>query len=366
LEIGSDLIAVERAVSDLRRGYPVLIQRDQSVGMAVATELLKDSALKALAAAKSEPSILLTQERAATLKIRPYTEGVVAIPLPAAEIITTARSLSDPSGDLMNPMRGPFHARRETLPPTAYDAIALAKLAALLPSCAYAPLASDLKPQSVAGEHNLITVQGPDIQGYPEAAAQSLTQAASAKVPLEDAEHTQVIAFRPSDGGQEHLAIIVGDLDPSKPVLVRLHSECFTGDLLASLKCDCGDQLRGAIRQMGNEGSGVLLYLSQEGRGIGLLNKLRAYRLQDQGFDTIEANERLGFEADERLFSPATVILSRLGISKVRLLTNNPDKVTALQNNGVDVVERVAHAFPSNKHNERYLDVKKQKSGHLL
>jgi GTP cyclohydrolase II len=138
-----------------------------------------------------------------------------------------------------------------------------------------------------------------------------------------------------------------------------------TGDLLGSLKCDCGDQLRGAIATIGKAGSGILLYLAQEGRGIGLINKLKAYELQDQGFDTIEANQRLGFEADEREFAAAAEMLKYLGFASVRLLTNNPDKVAALARHGIDVVERVAHSFPANPHNEAYLATKKAKAGHL-
>jgi GTP cyclohydrolase II len=149
-------------------------------------------------------------------------------------------------------------------------------------------------------------------------------------------------------------------------VLARLHSECFTGDLLGSLRCDCGQQLRGALALMAERGGGVLLYLAQEGRGIGLINKLRAYRLQDEGFDTIEANERLGFEADERLFEAAAEMLRELGYARVRLLTNNPDKVAALGRLGIEVVERVGHAFPASNHNEAYLATKRRRSGHYL
>jgi GTP cyclohydrolase II len=149
-------------------------------------------------------------------------------------------------------------------------------------------------------------------------------------------------------------------------VLTRLHSECFTGDLLGSLKCDCGDQLRGAVQAIAKAGGGVLLYLAQEGRGIGLMNKLRAYRLQDEGFDTMEANQRLGFAADERLYDIAARMLRLLGYSKVRLLTNNPDKVRALQAAGIEVTERVPHSFPDNAHNRDYLRVKAEKGGHLF
>jgi GTP cyclohydrolase II len=188
----------------------------------------------------------------------------------------------------------------------------------------------------------------------------------SARVPLRGAEASRVIAFRPEDGGVEHLAIIIGDPDPDQPVLIRLHSECFTGDLLGSLKCDCGQQLQGAIEAIGKAGSGILLYLAQEGRGIGLINKLRAYHLQDDGFDTVEANERLGFDADERMFLPAAEMLRSLGFDRVRLMTNNPDKVASLARFGIEVVERVPHEFPSNAHNELYLATKARRSGHYL
>ena len=169
-----------------------------------------------------------------------------------------------------------------------------------------------------------------------------------------------------ADGGIEHLAIIIGEPDPAAPVLTRLHSECFTGDLLGSLRCDCGDQLRGAIQEIAAAGAGVLLYLAQEGRGIGLVNKLRAYELQDRGLDTIDANEQLGFDADERVYLPAAQMLRDLNFARVRLLTNNPDKVSSLAACGVEVTDRVPHAFPSNRHNELYLKTKASRSGHLF
>ena len=176
--------------------------------------------------------------------------------------------------------------------------------------------------------------------------SRTLQQVAQAHVPLEGAENARIVAFRPSDGGKEHLAIVVGEIDPTEPVLIRLHSECFTGDLLGSLRCDCGEQLRGAIAEIAKQGSGVLLYLAQEGRGIGLVNKLRAYELQDDGFDTIDANEQLGFDADERIYVPAATMLARMGIQRVRLLTNNPEKIAQLERYGIEVAERVAALLP--------------------
>jgi len=198
------------------------------------------------------------------------------------------------------------------------------------------------------------------------AAVAGLTRVAEARVPLTDAEDARLVAFRPGDGGSEHLAILIGTPDPASPVLVRLHSACFTGDVLSSLRCDCGDQLRGAIAAIAEAGGGALLYLAQEGRGIGLVNKLRAYQLQDAGFDTLDANEQLGFDADERVYLPAAEMLRQLGFLTVRLLTNNPDKVAALQRYGIKIAERVPHVFPANGHNERYLRTKATRSGHLL
>ncbi len=176
----------------------------------------------------------------------------------------------------------------------------------------------------------------------------------------------EIVAFRPSDGGVEHLAVIIGTPAPDQAVLARLHSECFTGDLLGSLRCDCGEQLRGAIAAIVEAGAGVLLYLAQEGRGIGLVNKLRSYQLQDRGADTLEANQQLGFDADERIYLPAAEMLRGLGFRRVRLMTDNPDKVAALTRCGIAVEERVAHAFPSNGHNEFYLATKARRFGHLF
>jgi GTP cyclohydrolase II len=188
---------------------------------------------------------------------------------------------------------------------------------------------------------------------------------ARAKLPLEDMPPTQIVAFRASDDGQEHVALVVGAFG-GKPPLVRLHSECLTGDVFGSLKCDCGPQLREALHIIGNAGGGVLLYLRQEGRGIGLVNKIRAYSLQDRGLDTVDANRRLGFADDERDYGHAAAMLRALGIGEVRLLTNNPNKVKGLEATGIKVADRVAHQMPANPHNADYLATKRKRSGHLL
>ena len=169
----------------------------------------------------------------------------------------------------------------------------------------------------------------------------------------------------PPESADEHIALLIGQPDGNPP-LVRLHSECLTGDVLGSLKCDCGPQLDAAIGAIQASGWGILLYLRQEGRGIGLVNKLRAYALQDQGFDTVDANTRLGFAIDARDFGVAARMLMLLGHDRIRLLTNNPAKVAGLEAAGVRVVERVAHALPPNPHNARYLATKRDRTGHQL
>lgn len=363
------VIAVERAAQDLRRGMPVsILDEDGTRVIVVATELVTSEKMAALKGwSEQTPDIALTHNRAQTLKIRLYTEDAVLVPLPARLSAEMVRGLADPASDMANPLRGPFEAKREPVSRANIAAVKLAKIARLLPSVVTVTVKdAGTKEAFLHDLGEIANVSDRDIFDYDVSTAALLKEITSARVPLAGAENARIVAFRPNDGGTEHLAIVIGDPLRSAPVLARLHSECFTGDLLGSLKCDCGEQLRGAIDQIGKEGAGVLLYLAQEGRGIGLINKLRAYALQDQGFDTVEANERLGFEADERLFQPAAEMLRKLGFSSVRLMTNNPDKVEALERYGIEVAERVAHAFPSNEHNAFYLRTKADKSGHML
>ena len=238
----------------------------------------------------------------------------------------------------------------------ALAAVELCKLGGLLPAAILVP----------AGSADAAIVNITAIDAYRRLAAATLRPVSEARVPLADAEDVRIVSFRPADGGPDQYAILVGEPEKLAAPLTRLHSECFTGDLLGSLRCDCGDQLRGAIRRMAHEGGGVLLYLAQEGRGIGLTNKLRAYMLQDSGLDTVEANHHLGFGSDERDFSAAAEMLRQLGIERVRLLTNNPAKITQLERYGIAVAGRVAHIFGANAHNRRYLLTKAERSGHML
>ena len=195
--------------------------------------------------------------------------------------------------------------------------------------------------------------------------APALHPVVAARLPMAASDAGRVHVFRPADGGEEHYAIEIGRPDRTAPVLVRLHSACFTGDVLGSLKCDCGPQLRAALARMGAEGAGVLLYLNQEGRGIGLANKMRAYSLQDQGFDTVEANHRLGFDDDERDFRIGAALLRQMGFTAVRLMTNNPKKLAMMQACGLTVVERVPLHVGETPQNAGYLATKAAKSVHL-
>lgn len=344
-------VALDRlaaAIDALRSGRAVRIGDGRGIFTVLAVDTLRPASLKKL----PRPRLVLSHARAQTLKIRLYTPDVVALPLKASAKIEDIRAIVDPTGDLDHPLKGPFEALRQKLPPAYAAGVKLAKLAGLLPAVV------------IAKAEGKAALALRDIVQYEADSAASLAIVARARVPLEGAERTELIAFRAGDGGPENIAIAIGEV--TSPVLVRLHSECFTGDLLGSLKCDCGEQLRGAITTIAKSGGGLLLYLAQEGRGIGLINKLRAYRLQDQGFDTVEANERLGFAPDERVYAVAARMLSLLGFAKVRLLTNNPEKVAGLAAAGIEVVERVPHAFAANPHNAAYLRTKAEKAGHLL
>ena len=259
-------------------------------------------------------------------------------------------------------MKGPFAPIRDGETHVHRAALNLAKAARLLPAAVVLDLDH---PSEFAQRHGLTCL---DLDAATPALGQrsTLHPIISARLPMEVSEAGRLHIFRPDDGGEEHYAIEIGRPDRSKPVLARLHSACFTGDLMGSLKCDCGPQLRAALAQMGQEKHGVLLYLNQEGRGIGLTNKMRAYSLQDQGLDTVEANHRLGFEDDERDFRLGSDILKSMGFSAVRLLTNNPRKVEMMAASGVKVDERVPLVVGENRHNSAYLATKAAKSGHLL
>ena len=342
-----------RARADLRIGLAVSIG-DTLMG---AVETLSPARLAAMRAAG--PLVLaITARRAETLKARPYDGDLARIAVPRDADLAWLEAVADPADDLRTPMKGPFAPVRGEGAGPWRTGLQLAKAAQLLPAMVGVAAAP---PDGVTR----VPV------GLAQAGGALPAEVSAARVPMSVSEAGRVNVFRAPDGGEEHYAVEIGRPDRSGPVLVRLHSACFTGDVLGSLKCDCGPQLHAAMsamaaaRDTGPWGGGVLLYLNQEGRGIGLANKMRAYDLQDQGFDTVEANHRLGFEDDERDFRLGAGILGRMGIGRIRLMTNNPRKIEMMRAQGIEVVERVPLHVGRGALNAAYLDVKRAKSGHL-
>jgi GTP cyclohydrolase II len=364
------LLAVQRAIGDLRGGRAVVIAGSGgSAALVQAAEASTSEGIAALAAAcQAEPLVAVTARRAAVLGLSAAGLRVVTIAVTGGLAADTVYALADPLSIASPPPRDRLQLAEAGPFSCASAAVLLAKTARLLPAAVLAPINDPAADDLLlwANRHDALFADSGDIFQYDHTAARTLRPVSEARVPLVGAERARITAFRPRDGGLEHLAVMIGDPQPPQAVLTRLHSECFTGDLLGSLRCDCGDQLRGAIREIAAAGGGLLLYLAQEGRGIGLVNKLRAYELQDQAFDTLTANEQLGFDDDERVYLPAAQMLRHLGFTRVRLLTNNPAKVEGLTRLGITVEERVRHSFPTNHHNETYLRTKAVKSGHLL
>ena len=307
--------------------------------------------------------LLISAARAVTLKLANQREAAIPespVLIRGAEPfdLALARVVADPALDLANPLKGPFLAEHLDHPQAARAAMELARLAGILPAYLIDP--------SLCGEAQVVS--SGDLAEWKD--SRHLAIAARAHLPISTSEAGEIVAFRSADDLREHVALVIGTQTGDRPPLVRLHSECLTGDVLGSLKCDCGPQLDAALAAMADEaqagGWGVLLYLRQEGRGIGLINKLRAYALQDQGFDTVDANNRLGLPSEARDFPVAARMLTLLGVGAIRLMTNNPAKVAALEAEGVIVTERVPHQLPANPHNVRYLATKRDRSGHLL
>ena len=343
-----------RAIDALRRGWPVRVH-----GAVGALRLLPvESATDTVLAAFAPDALLISGERAATLKLTNQlaaaSPGPVRIALGSDRTAARGMAIADPSLDLAHPMKGPFRTDPLGVEDAAAAAIALARHAGVLPAwflsdAADAPVEAETSATAIAAYADPLR----------------LTIAARARLPAEASEAGELVAYRSPEDPREHVALILGQRDNSPPV-VRLHSECLTGDVLGSLKCDCGPQLHAALHDIAGAPWGILLYLRQEGRGIGLINKLRAYQLQDQGFDTVDANTRLGFPVEARDFGIAARMLSLLGVDAVRLMTNNPEKMARLEKEGVRVIERLPLALPTNVHNERYLATKRDRTGHQL
>lgn len=342
------LLAVEAAVRALRRGMPAIVGTAHPLAV-LAVETCETTGLDALRRISPEPpALLLSPSRAAPLLSGPAPPGDV-IALGALGLdLANLRALADPT--YPQPSAHPVPV---PTPQGAGAALALAVLARLLPALLAVPAPGR------------IGVPEGDVLDYAALSASALVRVSEAVVPLEDAADARLVAFRSPGNGAEQYAVLIGRPEEAAEPLVRVHSECFSGDLLGSLRCDCGSQLRGAIRRIAAEGAGAVLYLAQEGRGIGLPNKLRAYTLQDRGLDTLDANLALGFAADERDFLTAAAMLRQLGLLRIRLLTNNPDKLAGLAAHGIDVAGRAGLRFAANGVNDRYLQTKAKRFGHL-
>ena len=341
---------MERAIAALRAGRPVRIGGVTIISVETGTQVMLD-----LIDPQGRAPLLISGHRAQALGLgneRDAADEVQPVEIRHCDWLDreAARALADPARDLERAPIGPLQAIPVDNPRCARAALTLARLAGLLPAMWLIDTDSN------------VAVDPADIEQ--SAAAPVATIIARANVPLDGLPPSQMVAFRDPATGDEQVALVVGAFG-GQPPLIRLHSECLTGDVFGSLKCDCGPQLREALRILGAAGGGVLLYLRQEGRGIGLANKLRAYALQDRGLDTVDANRRLGFADDERNYGTAAAMLRALGIDSVRLLTNNPGKLAGLESEGIEVVERVAHHMPTNPHNADYIATKKKRSGHL-
>ncbi|WP_232834156.1 MULTISPECIES: GTP cyclohydrolase II [unclassified Sphingomonas] len=343
--------AAARAIDALRRGWPIAID-----GLTLLAIETADAARLAEFDPAGAAGVLISSGRAETLKLANQLAAAdpdlpVLVERAPWLDFTAATALADPSLDLATPLKGPWRTLPVAAPDAAAAALRLARIAGLLPAF------------FVDGRDPEVTITPSDIDAHED--AQRLTLATRARLPVAGAEDAEIVAFRSPESADDHVALLIGQPNGQAP-LIRLHSECLTGDALGSLKCDCGPQLDAAIRAIKASGWGILLYLRQEGRGIGLVNKLRAYALQDQGFDTVDANTRLGFAVDARDFGVAAQMLKLLGQDRVRLLTNNPAKVAGLAAAGIAVAERVPHALPANPHNARYLATKRDRTGHQL
>jgi GTP cyclohydrolase II len=341
-----------RGIDAMRRGWPVRVSGDDGALDLLAIESASNAALTDFGSG----DVLLSGERAMTLKLT--NQRAAAAPGPvrlsgAANNVATGLAIADPALDLANPWKGPFRTVATGGEAAASAAMLMARHAGLLP-------AFFVRDAAGAAE---TACEASDVDALLDPAR--LHIAARARLPVEASESAEIVAFRTPEEASDHVALVIGKRDGNPPV-VRLHSECLTGDVLGSLKCDCGPQLHAALHAMADAPWGVLLYLRQEGRGIGLVNKLRAYALQDQGYDTVDANLRLGFPVEARDFAIAGRMLELLNVPRIRLMTNNPEKVARLEREGAEVVERIPLALPTNKYNEQYLATKRDKTGHQL
>ncbi|MGQ7247969.1 GTP cyclohydrolase II [Halomonas sp. V046] len=359
---------VERAIFDLRRGVPVLLRGASGAQQGHGDRLVQpvegrdDGRLGSLVKrCEGAPRLVVSRHRLAAQGCK--IEASAAILVLEANDLVPARLAALSHGEALLDREPQLASATECI------ALDLMRRALLLPAALVAPVADEHREEveALVAEGTLLAIACDEAREVLAEAQGGLVRVSEAEVPLADAEATRFILFRESDGLREHVAIVIGRRDSwSSAVPLRLHSACLTGDLFASLRCDCGEQLRHAVADILALGGGVLLYLAQEGRGIGLANKLRAYGLQDTGLDTVEADQRLGFGSDERDYRVAVDMLRALAIERVQMLTNNPHKIAALSAGGIEVTERHALYGRVTEHNRRYLAAKASRAGHWL
>ncbi len=351
-------VLVKRGLAEFRSGRPVIFSSNHGEKFLIALPVdgLDAARLHAFEhlCSPAKPKLVVTARRARALGIE--TAGSVALQLPERADADSIYSLvADADADEAVSVDGPADER-------ANAAIELAKIAQHLPALLVADIDA---PASAVIEPPLVVVAADAVMKFGRDDVHSLEIASEAKVPLHGGLSTRFVVFRDSIGGGS-VAIIVGEPDFTKPVPVRLHSACLTGDVFGSSRCDCGDQLKLATKRLNEEGGGVILYLEQEGRGLGLANKMRAYALQDEGLDTVDANTTLGFDDDERDYGIAARMLQQLGCTSIYLMTNNPAKLDGLKGLGIEVVGRKPLHAPITQHNRRYMTAKAMRAGHKL
>jgi GTP cyclohydrolase II len=350
----ADTIAVQRGITEFQAGRPIAITDADEMIVALPVDGLTGAtwaAFKALCA-PAPPRLVITARRARVIGLTAASPVYLAIH--SQDTQETLWTLATGLGCERRPAAG--NATR-----AASRAVELAKLAQRLPALLLAD-ASDVAPDIIAA---MIAVRADAVMAYRNKILETLEFVSEARIPLLDGVAGRFCVFRDAVGSSP-VAIILGNPDFSAPVPVRVHSACLTGDVFGSRRCDCGAQLKLAIAQLSEAGGGVVLYLEQEGRGLGLANKMRAYALQDRGLDTMDANMTLGFDDDERNYAVAARMLKMIGVTRVQLLTNNPDKLEALAEGGVEVCARIPLHTQINPENRRYLATKAARAGHWL
>jgi len=355
---------VERSIFDLRRGLPVLIRAGQTATLVAPLEGMTDHALARLAEhAGNDCALVVTRHRLELLGIA-IEDDAARLPIHADDSAATVIEWACARHPETRPQRTPQTT-------TAGDdaALTLMRRGLLIPAAVTVAVAAERLAaiQARVDDTSLLAMDTATVAAYEHSAARFLKRVSAADVPLAECERTRFVLFREGDGMREHVAIVIGNPEQwADAVPVRLHSACLTGDLFGSLRCDCGEQLRASVAKIADSGGGVLLYLAQEGRGIGLANKLRAYSLQDEGLDTVDADHVLGFGDDERCYNIALEMLAQLEIERIELLTNNPSKIAAMSRGGVTVVQRSGVYGRVTAQNRSYLTAKAARAGHWL